>query len=61
MNQAAGSAAGGATAAAEAGVPVGERFVPSTEGVQLEGVIVDVDASTGRASAIESIRVPFSG
>jgi len=40
---------------------VGERFVPATDGVQLEGVIVDLDATTGRASAIEAIRVPFEG
>lgn len=37
---------------------VGERFVPSSEGVQLEGVIFDVDAATGRASTIEAIRIP---
>jgi metallophosphoesterase (TIGR00282 family) len=39
---------------------IGERFVPATEGVQLEGVIVDLDSATGRASAIEAIRVPFA-
>jgi metallophosphoesterase (TIGR00282 family) len=38
---------------------VGDRFVPATEGVQLEGAIVDLDSSTGRATAIEAIRVPF--
>jgi metallophosphoesterase (TIGR00282 family) len=37
---------------------VGERFVPGTEGVQLEGALIDVDSSTGRATAIEAIRVP---
>ena len=40
---------------------VGERFVPGTEGVQLEGAIIELDASTGRASSIEAIRVPFEG
>jgi len=40
---------------------VGERFVPATEGVQLEGAIIDLDSSTGRATAIEAIRVPFEG
>lgn len=40
---------------------VGERFVPGTQGVQLEGAIIDVDAATGRATAIEAIRVPFEG
>ncbi|MCW2927384.1 MAG: metallophosphoesterase [Thermoleophilia bacterium] len=40
---------------------VGERFAPGTEGVQLEGVIVELDSATGRARAIEAIRVPFSG
>ncbi len=37
---------------------VGERFVPGAEGVQLEGAIVELDASTGRATAIEAIRIP---
>ena len=40
---------------------VGERFVPATEGVQLEGAIIELDAVTGRASSIEAIRIPFSG
>jgi metallophosphoesterase (TIGR00282 family) len=40
---------------------VGDRFVPATEGVQLEGVIFELDASTGRASSIETIRIPFTG
>lgn len=38
---------------------VGERFVPATEGVQLEGAIVELDAATGRACGVEAIRVPF--
>lgn len=38
---------------------VGERFVPAVDGVQLEGAIIDLDASSGRATAIEAIRVPF--
>ncbi|MCW2961651.1 MAG: metallophosphoesterase [Thermoleophilia bacterium] len=37
---------------------IGDRFVPATEGVQLEGVVVDLDAATGRATAIEAIRIP---
>jgi metallophosphoesterase (TIGR00282 family) len=37
---------------------IGDRFVPSTEGVQLEGAIVELDAATGKASAIEAIRIP---
>jgi metallophosphoesterase (TIGR00282 family) len=40
---------------------VGDRFVPATEGVQLEGAIVELDPATGRASSIEAIRVPFAG
>jgi 2',3'-cyclic-nucleotide 2'-phosphodiesterase len=39
---------------------VGERFVPATEGVQLEGVVIELDASTGRASSIEAIRIPHA-
>lgn len=38
---------------------IGDRFVPATEGVQLEGAIVELDPATGRASSIEAIRVPF--
>jgi metallophosphoesterase (TIGR00282 family) len=38
---------------------VGERFVPGSDGVQLEGALVDLDPATGRASAIEAIRVPM--
>ncbi|MCW2955250.1 MAG: metallophosphoesterase [Thermoleophilia bacterium] len=37
---------------------IGDRFVPATEGVQLEGVVVDLDAATGRATSIEAIRIP---
>jgi metallophosphoesterase (TIGR00282 family) len=37
---------------------IGDRFVPSTEGVQLEGAIVELDSATGKASAIEAIRIP---
>ncbi len=36
---------------------VGERFVPSSEGIQLEGAIIELDAATGRASSIEAIRI----
>jgi calcineurin-like phosphoesterase len=38
---------------------VGERFVPATEGVQLEGAIVELDATTGRATSMASVRVPL--
>jgi 2',3'-cyclic-nucleotide 2'-phosphodiesterase len=38
---------------------VGERFVPATDGVQLEGVVIELDPATGRASSIEAIRVPW--
>jgi metallophosphoesterase (TIGR00282 family) len=37
---------------------VGERFVPSTEGVQLEGAIVELDPATGRATSMETVRIP---
>jgi metallophosphoesterase (TIGR00282 family) len=40
---------------------VGERFVPSSEGVQLEGAIIELDERSGRATSIESIRVPMRG
>lgn len=39
---------------------VGERFVPSSEGVQLEGAIIELDEKSGRAVSIEAIRVPFT-
>ena len=38
---------------------LGERFEPATGGVQLEGAVIDIDPSTGRATAIEAIRVPL--
>lgn len=37
---------------------VGERFVTATEGVQLEGAIIEIDKQTGRAINIRMIRVP---
>lgn len=37
---------------------IGERFVPATDGVQLEGAVIELDAVTGRASSIEAIRIP---
>ena len=37
------------------GIPV--RFRPATGGVRLEGVVVDCDPATGRATAIEPLRV----
>ncbi|MCW2949450.1 MAG: metallophosphoesterase [Thermoleophilia bacterium] len=36
---------------------VGERFVPATEGVQLEGAVVELDPVSGRASSIEAVRI----
>jgi metallophosphoesterase (TIGR00282 family) len=38
---------------------IGERFEPSTTGVQLEGAIVRLDLSSGLARSIEAIRVPL--
>lgn len=38
---------------------IGERFEPADTGIQLEGVIVDIDAATGKARSIEAIRVPL--
>lgn len=38
---------------------VGERYEPATGGVQLEGALVEIDESTGRATAIEAVRVPL--
>ena len=38
---------------------IGQRFEPATGGVQLEGAVIDFDAATGRATAIEAIRVPL--
>jgi 2',3'-cyclic-nucleotide 2'-phosphodiesterase len=39
------------------GMPV--RFRPAEGGVRLEGVVVDCDPATGRATAIEPLRVPL--
>jgi metallophosphoesterase (TIGR00282 family) len=39
------------------GMPV--RFETASEGVRLEGALVTCDPETGRASAIESVRVPW--
>jgi len=39
------------------GLPV--RFRPAEGGVRLEGVLVDCDPATGRASSIEALRIPF--
>ena len=41
------------------GLPV--RFETASDGVRLEGALVTCDAATGRASAIEAIRVPWPG
>jgi metallophosphoesterase (TIGR00282 family) len=40
------------------GIPV--RFKPATGGVRLEGVVIDCDPATGKATAIESLRVEVS-
>ncbi len=40
------------------GIPV--RFRPATGGVRLEGVVLDCDPATGRATAIEPLRVEVS-
>ena len=37
------------------------RFKPATGGVRLEGVVIDCDPATGRATAIEPLRVDLSG
>jgi calcineurin-like phosphoesterase len=35
------------------------RLRPAEGGVRLEGCVIDCDAATGRATAIEALRVPF--
>jgi hypothetical protein len=40
------------------GLPV--RFETAQGGVRIEGAVVDCDAETGKASSIESLRVPVS-
>ena len=42
----------------QTGLPV--RFRPAKTGVRIEGVIVDCDPATGRATAIEPLRVEIS-
>jgi calcineurin-like phosphoesterase len=37
------------------GIPV--RFKPAKGGVRLEGVVVDCDPVTGKATAIEALRI----
>ncbi len=37
------------------GLPV--RFATAQGGVRIEGALIDCDAATGKASAIESVRV----
>jgi calcineurin-like phosphoesterase len=37
------------------GIPV--RFKPATGGVRLEGVVIDADPATGKATAIQPLRV----
>ena len=41
------------------GIPV--RFKPAKGGVRLEGVVLDCDPATGRATAIEPLRVELVG
>jgi hypothetical protein len=38
------------------GIPV--RFEPATGDVRIEGVVVDCDPATGRATACEALRIP---
>jgi calcineurin-like phosphoesterase len=35
------------------------RLRPAEGGVRLEGAVIDCDAATGKATAIEALRVPF--
>ncbi len=39
------------------GMPV--RFATAQSGVRIEGVLVDCDEATGRATSIEAVRVPY--
>jgi calcineurin-like phosphoesterase len=39
------------------GMPV--RFETAEGGVRIEGALIDCDPTTGRATAIEPVRVPF--
>ena len=38
---------------------IGAKFEPATGGAQLEGAIVELDSATGKASSIETVRVPL--
>jgi metallophosphoesterase (TIGR00282 family) len=40
------------------GMPV--RFETAQGDVRIEGAVIDCDSSTGKASSIEAVRVPFS-
>ena len=40
------------------GLPV--RFETAQGGVRIEGALIDCDCETGKASSIESVRIPFS-
>ena len=46
-----------ATQRMRTGMPV--RFEVADGGVRIEGVLVDCDPATGRATAIEPVRVPW--
>ncbi len=39
------------------GIPV--RFQPAEQGVRIEGAVIECDPTSGRATAIESIRIPL--
>lgn len=39
---------------------IGARFHPAVGGVQLEGVVIDIDEATGVARGITAIRVPYN-
>ena len=41
------------------GMPV--RFETASGGVRLEGALITCDPESGRASAIEAVRVPLTG
>lgn len=38
---------------------IGQRFEPATGGAQLEGVLIDIDVATGRATAMCAVREPL--
>ena len=38
---------------------VGQRFEPGRRGIQLEGLVADIDAATGRCTSVELVREPL--